>query len=399
MLDNTQASAPNAVADSIVGTSGRGLANASTLIAQQNPALNPLAGQTSVASNLVNPKVYQWNLDVQRELPASMIMTLAYVGTRGEHLFESDTINAFAGYDPAALASGTLSLLPRLNPARGPITVRDNSGDSHYNGLSAEVERHFTRGLLFRSAYTFSKAIDNGSDVYWGLGTLTVVPQSPYYPDGRTGEHALSAFDTRHRWVTSFVYSVPAYNSNSNQFAHALSLLSNGWEFANVLSLQSGEPATISVAGIDTNGDGNTINGRPFLGNATAPMTSVGVDGIFIGSTPGTLYDLNAGFAPTTASNVHWIVAPGAGNVGRNTYIQPGSYNLTTAVTRTIKMPKWEGQQIQLRAELYNVLNHANYDYTPGIDMNVLDGTGSFLNLQQGRQGQRMIKGVLQYTF
>jgi outer membrane receptor protein involved in Fe transport len=117
MLDNTQASAPNAVADSVVGTSGRGLANASTLIAQQSPVLNPLAGQTSVASNLENPKIYQWNLDVQRELPASMIMTLAYAGTRGEHLFESDTINAFAGYDPNALASGALAYLPRLNPA------------------------------------------------------------------------------------------------------------------------------------------------------------------------------------------------------------------------------------------------------------------------------------------
>ena len=62
-------------------------------------------------------------------------------------------------------------------------------------------------------------------------------------------------------------------------------------------------------------------------------------------------------------------------------------------------MPKWEGQQIQLRAEFYNVLNHVNYDFTPGIDMNVLDGTGNFLNLQQGRQGQRLIKGVLQYSF
>ncbi|HEU5232460.1 MAG TPA: carboxypeptidase regulatory-like domain-containing protein [Terriglobales bacterium] len=398
MLDNVQASAPNAVADSIVGTSGRGLANASTLIAQQSPVLNPLAGQTSVASDLQNPKIYQWNLDVQRELPASMIMTLAYVGTRGEHLFESDTINAFAGYDPNALGSGALAYLPRLNPARGPITVRDNSGDSHYNGLSAEVERHFARGLLFRSAYTFSKAIDNGSDVYYGLGTFTVVPQSPYFPDGRKGERALSAFDSRHRWVTSFVYSVPGYNSNSNQFTHALSLLSNGWEFANVLSLQSGEPATISVAGIDTNGDGNTANGRPFLGNVTAPITSVGIDGIFVGGTPGTIYNNDTG-APTTASNVHWIVAPGVGNVGRNTYIQPGSYNLNTAVTRTIRMPKWEGQELRLRAEFYNVLNHANYDYTPGIDMNVLDGTGSFLNLQQGRQGQRVVKGVLQYTF
>jgi outer membrane receptor protein involved in Fe transport len=398
MLDNTQASAPNAVADSIVGTGGRGFANASTLIAAQSPVLNPRAGQTSVASNMANPKIFQWNLDMQRELPASMIMTLAYVGTRGERLFESDTINAFGGYDPAAMASGALVLLPRLNPARGPITVRDNSGDSHYNGLSAELERHFARGLSFRTAYTFSKAIDDGSDVFFGLGTFTVVPQSAYFPDGRHGERALSAFDTRHRWVTSFVYTVPGWHSNANQLARGLAVLSDGWELSNVFSVQSGEPATISLVGIDTNGDGNATNGRPFLGRASAPITSLGIDGIFIGGTPGTIYNNDTGL-PTTASNVHWVVAPGAGNVGRNTYIQPGSYNLNSAVTRTIKMPKWEGQQIQLRAELYNVLNHVNYDFTPGIDMNVLDGTGNFLNLQQGRQGQRVIKGVLRYSF
>jgi hypothetical protein len=177
-----------------------------------------------------------------------------------------------------------------------------------------------------------------------------------------------------------------------------LAVLSDGWEISNVFSMQSGEPATISLVGIDTNGDGNATNGRPFLGSASAPLTSAGIDGIFIGGTPGTIYDNDTGL-PTTASNVHWVIAPGAGNVGRNTYIQPGSYNLNSAITRTIKMPKWEGQQIQLRAELYNVLNHVNYDFTPGIDMNVLDGTGNFLNLQQGRQGQRIIKGVLRYSF
>jgi len=398
MLDNVQASAPNAVADTIVGTTGRGAANASTLIALQSPVLSPLAGQTSIASDMSNPKIYQWNANLQRELPAAMIMTLSYVGTRGMHLYESDTLNAFAGYNQAALASGTLAYLPRLNPARGSITVRDNSGDSHYNGVSAELERHFARGLLFRSNYTFSKAIDDGSDVYFGLGTPVVTPQMPYFPDGRKSERGLSAFDTRHRWVTSFVYSVPGWQSNANVFAHAVSVLSSGWELANVFSMQSGEPATISILGFDANGDGSTVNGRPFLGNPTAPITSVGIDGIFIGATPGTLYNNDTG-APTTSSNVRWVVAPGAGNVGRNTYMQPGSYNLNTAVTRSIKLPKWETQAIQLRAEFYNLLNHVNYDYTPGIDMNVLDGTGSFLNLQQGRQGQRTIKAVLQYTF
>ena len=94
------------------------------------PVLNPLSTQTSVASNLVNPTIFQWNFNIQRELPGKFTMTLAYVGTRGERLFESDIINPFGGFD------SNLNTLPRINPLRGAITVRDNTGDSHYNGAA-----------------------------------------------------------------------------------------------------------------------------------------------------------------------------------------------------------------------------------------------------------------------
>ena len=169
ILDNSVASSPNAIAAAAnasgPGTTPRGLPNASGAIATLVPVLNPLSTQTSVASNLVNPTIFQWNFNIQRELPGKFTMTLAYVGTRGERLFESDTINPFGGFD-----SGTLNTLPRINPLRGAITVRDNSGDSHYNGGSIKLERQYSHGLLLRGSYTYSKSIDDGSDVFNAFG-------------------------------------------------------------------------------------------------------------------------------------------------------------------------------------------------------------------------------------
>src|SRR5262249_17285696 len=69
ILDNAAGSSPNAVAAPINGGAGRGLANATASFGAFNPVLNPLSTQTTLASNMVNPLVHQWNANIQRELP------------------------------------------------------------------------------------------------------------------------------------------------------------------------------------------------------------------------------------------------------------------------------------------------------------------------------------------
>src|SRR6185437_2312789 len=195
----------------------RGLPNASGAIATLVPVLNPQSTQTSVASNLVNPTIFQWNFNIQRELPGKFTMTLAYVGTRGERLFESDIINPFGGFAP-----GTTNTLPRINPLRGAITVRDNSGDSHYNGGSIKVERQYSHGLLLRGSYTYSKSIDDGSDVFNTFGTGDAGSVTPQNPFSRASNRGLSDFDIRHRAVFAYVWNIPGLRNSSNGLMNGL---------------------------------------------------------------------------------------------------------------------------------------------------------------------------------
>ncbi|HEY2233172.1 MAG TPA: carboxypeptidase regulatory-like domain-containing protein [Candidatus Angelobacter sp.] len=413
IVDNAVASSPNAIAAAAnasgPGTTPRGLPNASGAIATLVPVLTPTATQTSVASNMVNPTVFQWNFNIQRELPGKFTMTLAYVGTRGERLFESDIINPFGGFAP-----GTLNTQPRINPLRGAITVRDNSGDSHYNGGSIKVERQYSHGLLLRGSYTYSKSIDDGSDVFNTFGTGDAGSVTPQNPFSRASNRGLSDFDIRHRAVFAYVWNIPGLHNSSNGLMNGLGYITRGWEVSGTTSLQSGAPVTPFIGGLDTNGDGSAFNGLPFAG--TGPKSQVGIDGAFLGpdantnvpATPGVIYSLNQNNVdgtnvPVTASQVGYIVAPGLGNVGRNSLVAPGSWLQNLAVARHVKIPKMEGHELLLRVEMYNIFNHPNLDNTFGLDSNVLDATNdpnnTYLVNGFAQQGHRDIKLMLKYNF
>jgi hypothetical protein len=112
-----------------------------------------------MSTHILNPLTYQYNLDVQRELPGGFILTVAYVGTRGEHLFTNQE------YNPIDPNTGL-----RLNPTLGDVLVRDNAGNSHYNSGQLTMDRKFSHGLLLRGAYTYSKLIDDTSEVFTTTG-------------------------------------------------------------------------------------------------------------------------------------------------------------------------------------------------------------------------------------
>ena len=92
IIDNTAESQPNTLGGSIAPQSGQGTGMAST-IPGISTAPNPFLTLETMASNLHNPMTQQWNVDVQRELPLALVMTLAYVGTKGTHLFVNQEFN------------------------------------------------------------------------------------------------------------------------------------------------------------------------------------------------------------------------------------------------------------------------------------------------------------------
>ncbi len=397
ILDNTQAATPNSIAASRTAPSSkatRGVAAWTSKFTALSPVFSPFATQTSMDANLRSPETLQWNLNIQRELPGRFVASVGYVGTRGEHLYGQNYLNPL---DPN---TGFYE-----NPNRGFILIRDNSGDSIYHGLNAQLERKFSKGLMLRAAYTYSKAIDDVSEVFttgnWSAYPLVQLPDQAAGTNRGTYDRGLSAFDARQRLALTYVYDIP--NLRTEGFLKPVGYVVHDWSVSGTTAFQSGNPANVEV-GYDVNGDGIS-NDRPNLGNPSAPMASYGWDSSWEGLPAG---QVCAGpqywvgpCVPVSASSVHWIVPAfgTVGNVGRNSVIVPGTQTWNLSVARHFKVR--EGQQFEFRADMFNVFNHANtgtpnYTLTSGIPTS---GVVKFANLPLTVGGNRNIRFWLKYSF
>lgn len=375
IVDNSQASAPNTVAPLATTTVGRGVPNATSAIAGLSPVLDPFSTVELVNNNLVNPQTHEWNLGFEHQLPANLKWTASYVGARAEKLFANQQFNYF---DP--------NTGERLNPNRGAIITRGNYADSIYHGVTTDLSHEFRHGLFVRGTYTFSKGMDDGSEVFVTTNQATSYAAN-LAPGGRAGEWSRSAYDHRHYLGIQYVYELPGYSGE-----HILSLVTKNWTIAGDTILQSGPPGTWGSVGFDTNGDGSAANDRPILSNAHAPTTAVGIDGALLGITPqpGTYFDVaslnQSGNAVVVApGSVHFLVPVGSGNVGRNSFSQPGVQFWNMSVQKDIPAPfkHLESSSFQIRAEAQDVGNHNNVE---PVDTNVLDaGAPAFLNTSQTR--------------
>jgi len=351
ILDNTAGGSPNGVSPRIVGSknsnSGRGTAGATSLLLSLQPVLSPFSAVSTISAHLLNPLTHQWNLDIQRSLPGGFIATAAYVGTRGEHLFVNQELNPFGN-----------------NPDFGSVTARTNGGDSIYHSGQLLLERPFRHGLLLRGAYTYSKFIDDQSEVFVTSGGSS-------RSEDLTNQHidrGPSAFDRRHRFTLAYLYELPYVHSRSNAFMSTLNAITSGWQSSGTITFSTGAPETV-IDNFDVNGDGFN-NDRPDLGNPKAPFNSIGIDGAQLGFTPGQIFPFDScvfgtGSLPCDPAQpqdpalFHFIVPGGGnGNLGRNTYTSPGFqfWNLSAQKTVSLK----EHYKFILRGEFYNAFNHPN---------------------------------------
>jgi hypothetical protein len=398
ILANNAASTPNVTGGTVIGSvsaaTPRGVSNFSTVVPSITPALSPLDAVTTVASDLRNPETLQWNVNVQRALPDGWIATVAYVGTRGEHLYLNHELNP--GVDSV-----------RLNPDRGSIFARTNNGDSIYHALQTKVERSFKKGLLFRGAYTFSRSIDNGSEVFVTSGGSTRAQDQFSF----RGDRGPSAFDRKHRAVFTWVYDLPSVHGDSGAL-RGLKFVTNGWQVSGTASFESGAPETIHFGGFDQNGDLSGFNDRPTLGNVAVPInyspacldpagncnTGVGfsLDGVHF-------VDFNSSFGGNfmaKASDFHYLAIVGTnGNVGRNTLYNPGRQDWAMAIQREFKIH--ESQTFLLRMEAFNPFNHPNLgggeDSVPSVSGDIL--SPNFLDKSVTSVGGRSVKFYLRYSF
>lgn len=444
IVDNSAGSSPNAVSKSIVsvvnGTNPRGTTGLSSQFVALNPTPSQNVAVTSIVDNIIAPETYQWNFDIERELGAKFVLTTSYVGTRGVHLLVNDQFNPIV--NPATGA--------RLNPLRNSWTVRDNGGDSIYHALDVKLDRRFSKGLLLRTSYTFSKLIDTGSEVFTTTGNSSF----PENLSNRALDRGLSAFDRRHRIVVTYVYDIPKFKNDSNFGFKALGHVVNGWQIAGTAAYQTGAPYTVSD-GFDQNSDG-TASDRPSINNLSAPITQWGfltptggvVDGpgtqalaslaistanrnAILAFFPQGLPFLNGTLNrhitdlvnPNTTNDpsrwtgtlvdpsmFHWLVPPsgtGFGTLGRNTFNVPGRQDWTFGLQRTVNLHS-ERHQLVFRMEMLNPFNHPNTGNPlstnlSGVTFFQATDTSqpavNFFNTDSTVTGARVIRFWLKYQF
>jgi outer membrane receptor protein involved in Fe transport len=383
IMVNEAQSSPNAVAGTLTSTQGNGLGNATGLISQIPNVLNPQASIMSVTNNLVSPYTIEYNLGVEHQFPLGIGVSATYVGSRGEKLFANQQYNYFDA------TTGQ-----RLDPSRGAINARGNFAASNYNGLEVGAKRNFAHGIAVYGSYVYSKALDNGSEVF----TTDSQPTSysaDLAPGGRRFDWGNSTYDHRHYGAINYVWTPAGLHADSRGTDLVMSALTRHWTISGGSHFQSGAYSTVNFLGLDSNGDGSTANDRPFLSNPSAAMDSVGIEGGYIDpSLAGTYYDMaalnNNQLNAVDPNKVRWLIPITNGydrrEVGRNSYLNPGTMYNDVALEKAVptSLLHFDRGSLVFRAEAQNIGNHNNVGL---VDNNLLDaGTPAFLNPAQARE-------------
>ena len=371
--------------------------------------------QTQVAANFHAPYSEQFSLGIQRQVNRSNVFEIGYVGTAGVGLFQNVNNNFFIKpmvnglpnlfgtginfpsfsnllppgtifqtcvNDPATLFVDESTCNGRQFRTAG-VTVRDNGAHSNYHSMQSRYAGRFMKNALSVTAsYTWSKTIDNASEIFAFADISSPNAQNPF--DRGRAERALSNLNRPHAFSASFIYDVPFFKEQRGFVGHLL----GGWQINGVQVSTSGNPYTPNESSNLSYGLGNTYltsGDRPFIGNPNAPVGTVAIsatdawilytDSPDPGLNSTVFFSVNThnrggGWVPVNLNDVRFIInAPGSakifgtpfGTMPRNYLKGPGINQLNMSVFKTTKVG--EHLKVQFQASAFNVLNHPNPGY------------------------------------
>ena len=320
----------------------------------------PGASLRHVREDIVNAYAHFWSGAFERELGRGTVASIEYSGSAGRALYSLENINrngtglVYLGSRATTPTGGTST---RLNGQYTNINTRANNGYSNYNALVFGVESNNfrNRGLQFTARYTLSSAKDNLSSTFSdsnanaSLGLL-----DPFDPKL---DYGYADFDARHRFVSSFNYEVPYFDTVDSKFVRHLL---GGFALTGIFTARSGNPFT--VFDCTTAGSGACPRYRPGGGsvnfNGSGNPASVGANAFNYVQLPAA----NSFVNPVSGNGV---VGPFPEDMSkRNAFRGPGFWNMDMGLYKRIKFS--EKYSMQLRLEAFNVFNHSNLFIAPG---------------------------------
>ena len=483
---NTVTAAPFAAAGIVIQTPGAvgslAFPSLPTTTAQLNTTPGTSGGdprlfnRTQVDPNFYNPYSIGYNFGIQQEFGRNSVLEVRYVGTRiigqfqtvngnpnvrllnnaaqclGLTNFGAFSNGAVVGSPAASQASacgnGGFNNNPgtngngRLDPTSGATRLRTNGASGTYNGLQVRFDQRLSQLLTFNANYTFSKTLDNASEIFSTGGGGQGVADAQQFFNTTGGERGLSAFHQKHNFTTNFVAESPFYKDQKG----LLGKLLGGYQISGLLRIGSGRPYTpLEVFGTYDNAFENAFFGigalRPFAGNPSAPVGTIafGYDAacnFLFGDAPCNTAAPGQFIVYNTLrpGSVGTIVANGAaavqaarlvyndfglsnqfgenaanleafnffktpfGSTGRNTFFGNNFYGVNMALFKTTNIS--ERFKVEFRVEAQNILNNRNFGVPDAITEDASNGfvVSSFQNpgfnagsVRQLRLGLRLL--------
>ncbi len=374
---------------------------------------------TAFAPEMKVPTVHQWSLSFQRELPGGFVAQAAYVGRAGNRLFMAYNINqinsdgilpsfllmqqnmrrgclpagngalsgqtctnpitaaqipllaanvsgvnaAFvnssnvqgeldtnaAGAFAQRIETTTLGFHLRPNQQFGVITYLDNSGASNYHAAQFTLRKRFSSGLGLNLAYTLGKSIDNQSvdpvGAASGGGLTTTTSRNPTDIRDFRIDRARSDFDRRHVLTIASAWDIPV--GDGRRFLRDapgfVNQILGGWSINGIYNYMSGEP--FSVHSNTRTSNSAHVSRADVIAPVKARLQNLpGVQGPVV-------FENDDAFA---------LPAPGTNGAGRNIFQAPAYWNLDLSFIKVFHLT--ERFRMQFRTEMFNALNHPNFD-------------------------------------
>ena len=293
--------------------------------------------------HMQQPHLLQYNLTIERKLPAAVVFSLSYAGSRGLNLYQTKEGNPPI---PSAKVNGRdfwTGQEQRMNPYWSTIEYKTAGGDSWYNSLQFSLLKRLSHGLQFQSSYTWSRTLDttqgtNGSQSA-GSDVIGLDPHHPGYDRGPAD------FDIRHSWAFNTLYQLPSPG------LRGLGRLLDGWRVSTIFRILSGQPFSPVLSGNRSRSQvkGGSALDRPDLVSGRKP-------GDIVLGGPDRYFDPTAFAIPPVGF---------LGTASRNLLQGPGQANVDFSLAKQFPLPRLgEGNRLEFRAEVFNLFNRANF-YVP----------------------------------
>ena len=324
---------------------------------------------TSSAHRIQYPTYQEWNLAVEQAIGSKMSLTINYVGNHGSDLAAINPgLNGYCGGACLAALSSAEGLATPITSFAGlPTTAPDarfstdseagNYGVSNYNGLTASFTRHINTSFQLQASFTWSHALDdisNGGFLPFNLDTNASIlsPQNPY--NLRQYNYGNADYDVRKQANLSYVYHTPKLH---NLLWDTLF----DWTVSGTLFARSGLPFTAIDGAAGGVLAGYNYGATIFADSSVGPL-SCGGSNVY-----------NTQVATTPCMNTSQFTSPiGPGGVGsfgnerRNQIYGPDYFDTDLTLMKNFRIPRWEGAELQIGAQAFNVLNHPNFDQPIG---------------------------------